>query len=224
MRRGDRYLQKRGVRWHYVRRVPGHCQALDGRRIVRVALKTGSLEIGRERRDAMEAADEALWGMLGGVGEDCEPAQLAAKAAAERRYRSAVARAVSRGFSYAPADELPVVLSMEEMIRRISAVDRIDTGDTRLAVKAEALLGGVKRPGVRLSESFETYCEHIAIGEIVNKSTNQTRLWRKTKQRAVSYFIDVVADLHIEEITRQQALEFYNWWAQWVKAPRAPAL
>ncbi len=219
MRSEDRYLQKRGKRWHYVRRVPGSCQALDGRKIVRVTLKTGSLEIARERRDAIEAADDALWGILGGVGDDGEPAQRAAKAVAGRSYRSAVARAVSRGFSYAPADELPLLLSIEEMISRISAVGRIDTGDKRPAVKAEAeaLLGGVKRPGVRLSEAFETYCEHIAIGEILNKSPNQARLWRKTKQRAVSYFIDVVGDLPIEEITRKEALEFYNWWAERLK-------
>lgn len=219
MRREDRYLQKRGKRWHYVRRVPENCQALDGRRIVRVTLKTSSLEIARERRDAFESADDALWGLLGEVSQDGEPARLAVKTAAERRYRSAVARAVSRGFSYAPADELPVLLSVEEMIRRISAVERIDTGDQRSAVKAEAeaLLGGVKRPGVTLSEAFETYCEHIAIGEILNKSPNQTRLWRKTKQRAVGYFIDVVGDMPIAEITRQQALEFYNWWAERLK-------
>ncbi len=134
---------------------------------------------------------------------------------AERRYRSAVARAVSRGFSYAPADEFPALIALEEVMKRISAVERVDTGDARLAVKAEAdaLLGGVQRPATLLSEAFETYCERIAIGELLNKSPNQKRLWRKTKQRAIAYFIELVGDKPVEAITRADALEFYNWWA-----------
>ena len=58
MREADRYLQKRGKTRHYVRRVPMRLRHLDGRDAVRVTLRTNSLEIARERRDAQEAVDD----------------------------------------------------------------------------------------------------------------------------------------------------------------------
>ncbi|WP_373237323.1 DUF6538 domain-containing protein [Cohaesibacter celericrescens] len=56
MRQKDRYLQARGGRWHYVRRVPldvAHHYP-DTSRTVRKSLKTGDLAEARMRRDAQE--------------------------------------------------------------------------------------------------------------------------------------------------------------------------
>ena len=69
------------------------------------------------------------------------------------------------------------------------------------------------KPSVSLSSAFEIYCNQIAVGELLGKSDAQKKSWRKVKLRAVNNFIAVVGDLPIEQITREHAREFYNWWA-----------
>ena len=61
MRDLNQYLQKRGDRWHYVRRVPTQYQAVDKRGTVRKSLKTESLELARKRRDDLVIADDEYW-------------------------------------------------------------------------------------------------------------------------------------------------------------------
>ncbi|PKP79816.1 MAG: integrase [Alphaproteobacteria bacterium HGW-Alphaproteobacteria-18] len=215
MGREDRYLQKRGRRWHYVRRVPEAARGVDSRTFVRVTLKTNSLEIARERRDALEAADDQLWGLLEAASEAPEDTLRRARELAGRRYKAATTRATARGFVYAPADELRALFAVDEVMDRISALERMSpqTANAVLKAEAEALLGGVPRPAVTLSEAFAIYCDEIALGELLRKSPGQRHIWRKTKLRAVTYFAEVVGDKAISEITREDALKFYNWWA-----------
>lgn len=59
--RRNHYLEQRGYRWYYVRRVPTRFRDVDPRRVVRAALHTDSLTVARERRDAMMDADEHYW-------------------------------------------------------------------------------------------------------------------------------------------------------------------
>ncbi|MHA7856642.1 MAG: DUF6538 domain-containing protein [Henriciella sp.] len=219
MREEDRYLNKRGKKWHYVRRVPTRVRHLDGRDSVRVTLRTNSLEIARERRDAQEAVDDQYWATLLDLYARPEIVDTRKLEFAERRYRAARARASARGLSYIPADELAITYGLEDIIERIQAFDRVDKGDksARIKTEAEGLLGGAPRPSPRLSEAFDIYCEKIAVTELLAKSPNQKRLWTKTKQRPIGYFIDVVGDKPITDITRDDALKFYNWWGERLK-------
>ena len=219
MREEDRYLNKRGKKWHYVRRVPTRVRHLDGRDAIRVTLRTNSLEIARERRDAQEAVDDQYWATLLDLYARPEIVDSRKLEFAERRYRAARARASARGLSYIPADELAITYGLEDIIERIQAFDHVDKGDksARVKMEAEGLLGGAPRPSPRLSEAFDIYCEKIAVTELLAKSPNQTRLWMKTKQRPIGYFIDVVGDKPITDITRDDALKFYNWWGERLK-------
>ena len=219
MREEDRYLNKRGKKWHYVRRVPTRVRHLDGRDSVRVTLRTNSLEIARERRDAQEAVDDQYWATLLDLYARPEIVDSRKLEFAERRYRAARARASARGLSYIPVDELAITYGLEDIIERIQAFDRVDKGDksARTKTEAEGLLGGAPRPSPRLTEAFDIYCEKIAVTELLAKSPNQKRLWMKTKQRPIGYFIDVVGDKPITDITRDDALKFYNWWGERLK-------
>ena len=69
-----------------------------------------------------------------------------------------------------------------------------------------------RSPPVTVSLAFEIYCADIAADELVGKSRAQIDAWRKTKKRGIQYFINVVGDKPICEITRQDALQYYNWW------------
>ena len=219
MKREDRYLQKRGKRWHYVRRVPLYVQYLDGRITVRKSLKTPSLEIARERRDAQESIDDQYWASLMDLYGKSGLKDIKSREFARRRYKAASARAVMRGLAYAPAEELSMVTAFSELMDRIEIVQKIDRGNdtARVKTEAEAVLGGAPRPSPRLSEAFEIYCEKIAFTELLSKSANQKRIWIKTKQRPINYFIDVIGDKNISDITRDDALKFYNWWGERLK-------
>lgn len=216
VRTENRYLQKRGTRWHYVRRVPAAFQGIDPRRVLRVALETDNLEIARARRDAMEEADTEYWLALqtlaeGGVLKGDNP-QL--RKALMHRYNAARARASARGFAYRPMAELIAETSLTDLVTRVEALARTQAAQpAALPADAEALLGAAPEPEVTLTQAFALYCDEIAVGDLLGKSDNQKRLWKKTKQRAVNYFAEVVGDRAMTQITREDALKFYNWWA-----------
>ncbi|QLC25663.1 integrase [Parasphingopyxis algicola] len=213
MRTDDRYLQKRGQRWHYVRRVPGRFADLDDRGTIRLALKTSSLEVARMRRDAMAEADDQFWANLVAAADEDAISALRREIAA-RRYRGACSRALAHGFVYAPASELAEMTDLAELLVRLKLVDAKDSGKPSEPerAEAEALLGGVERPAITISQAFDVYCEDIAYGDFVNKSKGQRRLWMKTKKRGIQNFIDICGDMALRDITRADALKFYDWW------------
>ena len=221
MRKEDRYLQKRGRHWHYVRRVPAQLSELDSRGQIRVSLDTTNIEVARVRRDAMALADEEFWSTLF-ISSQTNSGTLPprAKSILEKRHRSARARAAGFGFAYQPIDQLVGREdSVDEIVTRLEAVAHSLTAGEKPAVRShvEALLGGAPSPPITIREAFEVYCDEIAVGDVLNKSESQKRLWRKTKERAVTYFVEQVGDKPISEITREDALKFYNWWADRLK-------
>lgn len=211
--KADKYLQFRENHWHYRRRVPTRYAPYDGRGTIRFSLKTESLNIARIRRDAQMHADEVYWASL--IEKEDEPTELGLKQQrelAERRYRRACLQALARGFTYATADELASMSDTEELIERIRAASKASEEEQGIAT--ESVLGGVERPSVTISDVFERYCNEIAIDDLIGKSDSQKRLWRKTKQRGVQYLINLIGDKPIDDITRADALAYYNWWKE----------
>ncbi len=214
--KSNRHLKAKLGYWHYQRRVPKRYEAFDGRGVIACSLRTKSLEIARMRRDAMEESDDLYWAMLAGTaGVERSPENLAYQLAqAERRYQAAQTRALARGFVYAPIEQLASHAGLDEIVARIRRVDAADTGRPSPSekVEADALLGTVSPPPVTVSAAFETYCSDIAASELIGKSEAQIRAWKKTKRRGVQYFIDVVGDRNMRDVTRQDAQQYYNWW------------
>ena len=216
MDKENRHLKAKLGYWHYQRRVPKRFQDFDGRGVIECSLRTRSLEIARLRRDAMEESDDLYWAMLAGRADDTSsPENLAFQIdQAQRRYKAAQARALARGFVYAPIEQLANQADLDDLVARIRRVDVADTGKPSRSekVEADALLGTVPPPPVTVSSAFETYCSDIAASELIGKSETQVRAWTKTKRRGVQYFIDVVGDRNMRDITRQDAQQYYNWW------------
>lgn len=198
MRDEDRYLQQRGRRWHYVRRVPEHCAVDDDRGMIRKSLKTTDKKVARERRDGMEAADDLFWAAL--VAGEAEGAHA--------RYESAVRRARSLGFTYAPADELARDTPLEAILDRVEAVW---SGNGAARPDVEAGLGGVERPRVTVRQALDVYFDQITPDEVKHKSPAQRKSWKKVKHRAVNNFIVQVGDLVMEDISRAHAQSFHGW-------------
>ncbi len=199
----DRFLITRGGIYYYFRRVPKSVAHLDERApFARQSLKTDDIAKARPQRDILEAADNTLWASMLTEGGKTEAALAAHKVAR--------ARAEALGFTYRPNSEI-AQMPIEDILRRFAAIN-----DLRTPVAAEtAVLGGVERPKVKVSEAFKVYCEEITAAEIAGKSEEQKKAWKKVKQYAVDAFIKVIGeDLPIEDITRDHAKKFHQHWAK----------
>ncbi len=112
---------------------------------------------------------------------------------------------------------------MEELVNRLETIARglgsspKPEGEARV----EALLGGATPPPVTVTQAFEIYCDEIALGDLLSKSESQKKLWKKIKFRAISYFVELVGDKAMTDITRDDALQFYNWWADRLKPSKS---
>ncbi|NNU17088.1 tyrosine-type recombinase/integrase [Parvularcula sp. ZS-1/3] len=193
----DRYLKRRGRRWHYVRRVPKHAEAHDQRGTIQVSLKTTSQEVARLKRDALEKADDLYWS---GVADG-----MAAETAFER-YDAARTRAQALGFDYLTAERIASTLPVEEIVRRIEAAGQPGPGD------AEATLGGVEEPSLKVREAMEFYLETMAVDEARGMSPHQLTQRFKVKRHAAEDFIEVVGNKPVLEITRADAQRYYKYW------------
>ena len=214
----DRYLLKRGGRWHYSRRPPARFRHLDTREYVRVSLRTTSLEIARMRRDALEVADNEYWQALA-LEDDVAGGLSDARQKTEyKRHKSATARAVSLGFIYKRADEIVQTVATEEILERISILEK-NTGKNLVAPEpvADALLGGVSEPeigGHTISSAFKIYLEEIVFSELYNKSVTQQKAWTKTKQTSLDYFVKIMGNMQMNKIERKDALKYKKWWME----------
>jgi len=218
----DRHLRQRGDHWHYYRRVPAKYQSIDQRGTIRLALGTTSLETARLRRDELAAADDEYWASLTLAEASSPQIGRIDPRIAEHRYRAACAAAMAAGFTYRPMERLVQPENIEEVVERLLSLraGQIDTSDVQ-PFRAEALLGGVEEPKLTVSQAFEVYISDIAVDDQYNKSEQQRYQWRKVKQLSINYFIKVVGDMPLVEITREDALKYQRWWSNRMTNPKA---
>ncbi|WP_330696788.1 site-specific integrase [Fontisubflavum oceani] len=113
-----------------------------------------------------------------------------------------MAIADKRGFRYKTVDavsQLPVA----DLLKRVEAVSS--------PKDAPALLGTVDVPHVKLSEALEMYCGFTK-DKLRQKSPDQIRRWKNPRKKAVRNFIDLLGDKKIHNITRDDMLDFREWW------------
>lgn len=204
MRDRDRYLKCRRDRFYYHRRVPSDLARLDPRGTIRIALKTPYIDVARAKRDQLERADNLYWQAL----------RTGNREAAFQRYQAAVERALALGFTYIPAPELAEAAPLPELLHRVETVSA--PKDTPVA---QAVLGHAPRPRLTVTEAFDIYVNEIEAPKLTTKSPAQYENWRAPKKRAVDHFIDVIGNIALEDITREHARTFYQWWLARVIPP-----
>jgi len=200
------------ARWHYVRRVPKEYTEFDRRGLISRALKTESLEVARARRDALAEADNQFWVNVVSASNGL-PANDAASThtkRAMRSYQAARGRAMAKGFMYTPVRELAAVDDLSDILDRLRTIPVSKSPDKE---EADAVLGTVAPPVIKISQALDIYCAEIAISEQMGKSEPQQKSWKKVKLRAVNNFIKIVGDTPMHKINRDHARKFYNWWA-----------
>jgi integrase len=196
----DRFLQRRGDRYHYYRRVPKELRELDDRgEFVRRALDTTDRSKARTARDLHEAADNALWASLI-VGENPQAARI--------RYQHAIKRAEALGFVYRPLADILVAEPLDTILQRVEAT----IGKPANSPVIKAIGGTVSPPDDKISEALQLYFDEIARDELRTKSADQKKRWKAKRQMSVDLFITLVGDKPIGKITRDDARAIHKYW------------
>lgn len=196
---------KRSGWWYLIRRVPISFTHLDKRGIVRMStrIRVADDPKGVRAQSAVSrlSADlEAYWrGLITGSAAD-----------AMSQYQEAKRRARALGFDYVPVTELRE-RPISEVVQRIEALTETEQIESATAVAAA--LGGVERPPVKVSGMLAVFEAHNK-ASLTDMSLDQLRKWRNPKKRAASNFIKAVSDKLVTEITRNDALDFREWWQE----------
>jgi hypothetical protein len=114
----NKYLYLRGEYWNYKRNVPKQNRHVEPRSRVRVALNTQSLDLAREKRDALVVADDHYWRALALQAEAKGGLTDATRQVQEHLYKSASSRAVAHGFQYKPISQLTREQAVYEVLHR----------------------------------------------------------------------------------------------------------
>lgn len=218
MKNENRYLEQRNSWYHYHRRVPVSFRPYDQRKLIRRTLKTQSIDVARERRDALDVADNDYWAARVTLDVDALLGETdqRLREAVELRYKAACLQAVTIGLRKAPIESLLRDLALGKLLNNIELVAKQNGAGvvSTEAIPGRALYGEASRPSARLSDAFEFYCAEIAVAQLSQKSIEQKRLWRTSKERSIRNFISVVGDKMIGTVSRDDAQVFYKWWTR----------
>jgi integrase len=205
----DRYLSKRGRRWHYVRRLPVDLIHLFPSNKIQRSLKTSDPAIARLRRDAHERADEAHWKELRLEGHSTDTAK--------RRYDTAVLRANALGYDYLTTEELIRPGSLPELLER---VEHLSVGNPTKN-EIDAVLGRVDKPAVTLEDAFKVVCDEIEAEKLARKDEEGKKDWKKQRNSTIALFNELYGSPTLDQIDRSMARKFYNYWRERVTGTAA---
>ena len=205
IRRPDQYLRLRGDVWHYVRRVPKAVRHIDHRGSIYRSLDTDSRKVARQRRDICASADDQRWNEIAPGAFGAAPANAVLMDLNQR--------AQAYGFTYKPVSELLDAPNVEDIVRRVEALQAAQgASPQKIANDAAALLGTAETPSVTISQAIDLYLSEIILSELAGKSPEQIATFSKIKRRAVANFIKINGDLDMREITRDNAHAVRKFW------------
>jgi integrase len=194
-----KYIIQKNGRYYYNRRIPDLLKAYDKRVFIKISLKTDSKELARRRALIINSRIEQYWDELVTTGRTHE----------EGYFKKAVRIAQEKGFSYAT----PIQIASEniEVIKQ-----RVKAADESLPKVVEAVLGGIPTPNIYLNsllEKFWTYSKE----RIIDKSATKIKKWENPRKKAVNNFIALVGNKELTQITRDNIIEFRDWWINRIK-------
>ena len=209
---GATYLTRRGNVWQYRRRVPASLAARLAKPEIRITVRTRDRIEAQTVAAQISASLEAEWQRLL-TGTTSETAAT--------NFERVLADAQALGVTYLPANEI-ATSRLEDLLARIERV-ALPVPAVTGAHSAEpdprvvrAVLGGAGKPELKLSNLAETY-QKLAADQAIGKSERQIVRWRATQERAIETLIARIGDKRLVDITRDDALDFRDWWISRIK-------
>ncbi|WP_411838701.1 DUF6538 domain-containing protein [Paracoccus sp. ME4] len=188
----------RGTTYYLKRRVPSRYQGVETRPWLVISLKTDS-------RLEAEAKAAAVW------DQTCQGWEARLKGQADDalvRFEAARDLAQAHGFRFAKAPQV-ARQPLDEILDRVDAAR--GPGGNLLKADAVAVLGLTDPPAITVSEALNIFWV-LTEERTHGKDTNQLRIWRNQRKRAVTNFIDIAGDIPLASITRDHMLDFRQWW------------
>lgn len=193
-----RPIRKRGSTYHIVRHVPVRFRSVEPRKEVWISLHTDSESAARDKATRVWAKQLDAWeARLAGDTSDAEKAFAAAQSLAQ-----------ARGFRWMTAGDV-AKLPVDALLDRVAAATKASGEPDKVA--AVATLGGAKVPPITVKRALELFWE-LAADDTRGMSENQIRKWRNPRVKAIANFVKVVGNKVLADITRDDMLNFRDWW------------
>jgi integrase len=96
---------------------------------------------------------------------------------------------------------------IEELIARYHFVEKNDLNEKHV----EAVLGASQAPVIKLINVLNIFYD-LSKESLLDKSDNQVRKWKNTREASMQSFIACVGDMPIATLTRDDVIRFKNWW------------
>nr|WP_125459070.1 tyrosine-type recombinase/integrase [Oceanicella actignis] len=174
---------------------------MDPRQKITRCLHTDSRREALARAPAVEAEIMAYWEALAaGRAQD-----------AAARWEAARRLCESRGYEYRPFADLARPEMLAELFARLERL--AGPGHVAPREEAAAMLGLVDAPSFTMTEALAEFFKATP-ERVLGKSERKAALWRRTRERAVEYFVAAVGDKDMAEITREDAMAFRAWWQE----------
>ncbi|HEU0223403.1 MAG TPA: integrase, partial [Paracoccaceae bacterium] len=129
---------------------------------------------------------------------------------AEARFAAAQNLARIRGHRNLTVDRV-ARLPVAEIVERIETIAAPAGVPDR--IEAAALLGRAQEPPITVTKALELYWT-LAGEKTLGKSEDQLRRWRNPRIKAISNFVRVVGNKPISEISRDDMLDFRQYWLE----------
>lgn len=197
-------IMKRGKSFSLRKRVPSRYKHVEPRGTVWISLRTDSESVAASKADRAWAQMVEAWeSRLAGDSDD-----------ADARFAAAREIADVRGFRYLDVGKV-ARLPLDGLLDRVEAVAA--PAGVPDQIEGAALLGTIPEPAMTISKALDIYWE-LDRDKLIGKSADQIRRWRNPRIKAVSNFIEVVGDKAIDQITRDDMLDFRQSWLERIEA------
>ena len=217
MSSNNRYIKQINGHWHYVRRVPARYQGVDPRQYSRRSMKTRSVAVARHIRDRLAEADDLYWASLSleAINEVVAGGGDLIKFRYDRQCVLALEghRVVARNAMAARCENIQALTASLETLA-YGHYRRLET--THQAKEREAVYG------IRVKKAFAQYLEEISFDDTHPKSPNQLKAWTGGKTTSLNYFLRACGNKKMGDITRDDALEYRNWWRNRIEKGMSP--
>lgn len=200
---------RRGKWYQFRRRVPNLYRPFYDEEVIQVSLKTDSETIAIQRAAILNSELERLWSQI--TTPDHAPIS-------QDNIDYAVTLARLNGFGYRPASEI----AAQDIGRIVSRVSSVKSDIETNPGKVKAILGHHDKPGLTISKALDIYFD-FEKPNLMNKSQDQIRKWQNPRRKAINNFIAICGDKDVAHITRDDVLNFREWWHNRIQADNLTA-